>query len=95
MVIDQFEELYLLADTDTERAVVDALISAVDNPAGDNPIRVVATLRADFFHRPLADHRLGPLIRSATLAVAVPDAHRLARAIEQPAANVDSSSNPA
>ncbi len=88
VVIDQFEELYLLADTDTERAVVDALISAVDNPAGDNRIRVVATLRADFFHRPLADHRLGPLIRSATLAVAVPDAHRLARAIEQPAADV-------
>lgn len=57
LVIDQFEELYTMTEpTDADR-FVDALLDAIDDP--DGRLRVILTLRADFYDRPLGNPRLG------------------------------------
>ncbi|MGC9346598.1 MAG: BTAD domain-containing putative transcriptional regulator, partial [Anaerolineae bacterium] len=54
LVIDQFEELFILCeDLDVRRAFIDNLIAAVsegDTDAAEGPLQVVLALRADFYH---------------------------------------------
>ena len=53
LVIDQFEEVFTLVDSDeTRRLMLDAIREAVTDERSQ--IRVVVTLRADFFDRPLS-----------------------------------------
>ncbi|MFV2039876.1 MAG: hypothetical protein ACC660_06495, partial [Acidimicrobiales bacterium] len=53
LVIDQFEELFTLVDDEVERQqFLDLLGVAIDEPHGR--IKVVLTLRADFYEHPLA-----------------------------------------
>jgi basic membrane lipoprotein Med (substrate-binding protein (PBP1-ABC) superfamily)/DNA-binding SARP family transcriptional activator len=51
IVIDQFEELFTLTDEPTRRAFLRNLVAAVNDPRGR--IRVLLTIRADFYDRPL------------------------------------------
>jgi WD40 repeat protein/DNA-binding SARP family transcriptional activator len=84
LVIDQFEELFTLTDDDAERGrFLDALALAVVDP--HSRLRVVVTLRADFFDRPLVHRAMAELLgsRSVTVGPLAPD--ELARAVVQPA----------
>ncbi|MDH5504962.1 MAG: protein kinase, partial [Acidimicrobiia bacterium] len=84
LVIDQFEELYtLVAEEATRRAFTHSLVVAVTDPK--SRLRVVTTMRADFFDRPLSDDLLAEHVSSALIAVGVPSAAALTQAIERPA----------
>ena len=61
VVIDQFEELFTQVDDDTAERFIDELVELVTAP--DRRARVVITLRADFYDRPLAHRGLGELLR--------------------------------
>jgi basic membrane lipoprotein Med (substrate-binding protein (PBP1-ABC) superfamily)/DNA-binding SARP family transcriptional activator len=51
LVVDQFEELFTLTDEPTRRAFLRNLVTAVDDQRGR--IKVLLTVRADFYDRPL------------------------------------------
>jgi DNA-binding SARP family transcriptional activator len=86
LVIDQFEELFTLADEAERRAFLDGLTQAIS--AADSRLRVVATLRADFYDRPLRFHRFGTLVQDATVTVPAMSAAELEAAIVGPAERV-------
>jgi DNA-binding SARP family transcriptional activator/WD40 repeat protein len=81
VVLDQFEELWTLADEDARTEVLAALTTLTG-------VRVVVTIRADFFDRPLADAMIGPSVREATFALTPLTPVDLERAITAPAAKV-------
>ena len=87
LVIDQLEELFALATDPGEpseflRGIAAALTGPPPRPA------VVASLRADWFDRPLLSAELGALIRDAVEVVTPLTRDELARAIVRPAAAV-------
>ncbi|HSM45244.1 MAG TPA: BTAD domain-containing putative transcriptional regulator, partial [Acidimicrobiia bacterium] len=54
LVVDQFEELYThVDDPEIQRHFIDLLVEVMDNGG-----RVLATLRADYYDRPLGDERI-------------------------------------
>ena len=68
LVIDQFEELFILVEDEAERThFLETLHHAVTDENGK--VRAVVTLRADFYDRPLDHHAIGSLVRDATVAV--------------------------
>jgi WD40 repeat protein/serine/threonine protein kinase/DNA-binding winged helix-turn-helix (wHTH) protein len=84
LVIDQFEELFTLLENDVQRArFLESLATAVTDPR--SRVRVLLTLRADFYDRPLAHRRFGDLLARRTLAIAPPSSEELERAISGPA----------
>jgi hypothetical protein len=87
LVVDQFEELFTLVEDDEERAAfLASVMAAATEP--DNRLRVVITLRADFYDRPLATGGLAELVRGATEAVVPLTPGELERAISGPAEQV-------
>ena len=86
LVIDQFEELFTQASAATTRAFLDALAAAVTQPR--TRLRVVLTLRADFYDRPLAHRALGELVRRGTEVLTAMAVDELERAINGPAERV-------
>jgi DNA-binding SARP family transcriptional activator/WD40 repeat protein len=86
LVIDQFEELY----TQSDPAVADRFISGMTKALEDRAavVRAVITIRADFFDRPLGDHRLANLISAATVLVGAMSPEDLAAVIISPAERV-------
>jgi len=82
LLIDQFEELYTLADGDAQR-FQELLARAVDDP--ESRVRIVITLRADFYDRPLRHERLGRQLASRTHVVPTLTPEELERAITEPA----------
>jgi len=85
LVIDQFEELFtLVADREAAARFLDGLTAAVTDQR--SPLRVVVTLRADFYDRPLLHPVLSELMQSRTEVIVPLGADELARAIERPAA---------
>ena len=66
LVLDQFEELWTLTDPVLRDRLLDALATAAQSPAGR--LRIVVTVRADFFDRPLG----APGDRAARRARRVP-----------------------
>ncbi|MFC1959473.1 AAA family ATPase [Chloroflexota bacterium] len=87
LVVDQFEELFTLAGDDTRTLFLDSLLAASLDPR--SRIRVVITLRADFYDRPLNVPSFGELFRKRNEAVLPLTAEELSRAIIKPAARVD------
>lgn len=68
LFIDQFEEIFTLLDDESERALFLAnLHTAVTAP--ESPLRVIITLRADFYDRPLLYPDFGRLLRAHTEVV--------------------------
>src|SRR6266508_2113867 len=84
LVIDQFEELFTLVEDEAARAHFLASLVAAATDARSR-IRVVITLRADFYDRPLLYTGLGELIRARTEAILPLTADELERTIASPA----------
>ncbi len=83
LVVDQFEELFTIADPEESAQFIDVLVGAVT--AAVSRARIVITLRADFYDRPLGDPGLAPLLaeRMETVVAMTPD--ELSQAIVGPA----------
>ena len=83
LVIDQFEELWTLVTSDAVRDRFAASIAAT--LASGHDIRIIATLRADLYDRPLQHPVFGPIVRDATFAVTPMTSTELHDAITLPA----------
>jgi serine/threonine protein kinase/DNA-binding XRE family transcriptional regulator len=87
LVIDQFEELFTLTEDEIVRAhVLRSLRAAVDDPR--SRVRVIVTLRADFYDRPLLYDDVGQLLQERTEVVLPLSAVEAEQAIVGPAARV-------
>jgi WD40 repeat protein/class 3 adenylate cyclase len=93
LVIDQFEEVFTLVEDEPARVhFLESLYQAVTDER--SRLRVVATLRADFFDRPLLYPDPGELMRERTAVVLPLSAEELERAIVRPAAQMGVASEP-
>ncbi|HUG07996.1 MAG TPA: BTAD domain-containing putative transcriptional regulator [Acidimicrobiia bacterium] len=87
LVVDQLEELFTLVDDPAERdRFVELLVSAAEDER--SRVRVVATLRADFYDKPLEEERLGRLVRDGLVTVLPPTRDELLEMITSPAQTV-------
>jgi WD40 repeat protein len=86
LVVDQFEELFTLTPEETRRRFLAGLTALAADPR--SPVRVLVTLRADFFDQPLVYPEFGELLRAGMVAVTSPSEDELAEAIEGPARRV-------
>jgi WD40 repeat protein len=87
LYIDQFEELFtLVEEPGLRQGFMDRLLEAVSAP--DSRLRVVMTLRADFYDKPLLYHGFGELVRLYTEVVLPLTTEELAEAIRRPAERV-------
>ncbi|MFN8375063.1 MAG: protein kinase [Anaerolineae bacterium] len=87
LFIDQFEEAFTLVSEPQETAhFLDLLASAIVDPYC--PLRVVITLRADFYDRPLMHPAFSDLISKRTSVVVPLSVSELERAIAAPAEGV-------
>ena len=82
LVVDQFEEAWTLAEPGEREQFLDGLAAVA---AGQSGVRVVVTIRADFFDRPLAHPALGPLVSAHTFSVTPMTSAELLDAIQLPA----------
>jgi DNA-binding SARP family transcriptional activator/energy-coupling factor transporter ATP-binding protein EcfA2 len=93
LVIDQFEEVFTLGSDEAVRArFLAALVVAATDPR--SRVRVVVTLRADFYDRPLAYQRFGDLLAARTEALTPLTIEELERAISGPAERVGVRTDP-
>ncbi|MGH2674789.1 MAG: hypothetical protein ACRDH1_05185, partial [Actinomycetota bacterium] len=93
LFVDQFEEVFtLVADEGRRRHFLASLVAAATEPG--HRVRVVATLRADFYDRPLRYRSLGELIRTGSELVLPLSSDELERAITNPAERVGVSAEP-
>jgi len=84
LIVDQFEEAFTLTEAEDDRALfLESLRVATADPA--SRVRVIATLRADFYDRPLRYPRMGELIGSSTEILGPLTPEELERAIVRPA----------
>ncbi len=84
LMIDQFEELFHLTNSEEEREhFIDLLLTTMTEPQG--PVMVMLTLRADFYDRPLSYPELGQLILRHQSVVLPMGIQELRATIIQPA----------
>ncbi len=84
LVLDQFEELFTLVEDEQVRThFLDTLISAVTDPY--SRVRVIVTLRADFYDRPLLYPGFSALMKERTEVVVPLTPEELKEAIVSPA----------
>lgn len=93
LVIDQLEELYTMTPDVEQADFLDVLATAIEEPHG--AVHVLATMRADFYDRPLASHRFGPSVGPATVAVAAMTPSELEAAIVRPVEACGATAEPA
>jgi WD40 repeat protein len=87
LVIDQFEELFTLSEKQSSvDFFLDSLHAAICDPG--SPLRVILTLRADFYDRPLMHAVFGGLVEQRTQVVLPLTGEELGDAIRCPAARV-------
>ena len=87
LVVDQLEEVFtLVEDEETRHRFLEKLVAAVHER--DSRLRVVATLRADFYDRPLSYPGLAELMRHRSETVVPLSPEEIERAISGPAAQV-------
>lgn len=87
LLIDQFEELFTLVESEAERQLfLDLITHAVTAP--QSRFRLIVTLRADFYDRPLKYAQFAELIRQRTELVLPLNPTELEDAITQPATRV-------
>jgi WD40 repeat protein/DNA-binding SARP family transcriptional activator/class 3 adenylate cyclase len=83
LVVDQFEEVFTLTTDESERSLfLEALRVAAADP--ESRLRIIVTLRADFYDRPLIYPRFGELLAERTEAVPPLTADELEQAIRGP-----------
>ncbi|MDJ0923454.1 MAG: extracellular solute-binding protein [Acidimicrobiia bacterium] len=87
LVVDQFEELFTLVEDEATRS---AFLHMLAETVADerNRVRVVITLRADFYDRPLQYAGFGELVRSQMVTVMPLSAAEMLRAISEPARTI-------
>ena len=83
LVVDQFEELFTSAPEPVQRQFLDGVMDAVSKP--ESRLRLVGTLRADFYDRPLAFQPFGAAVNDATVTVPAMSPSELEAAIVEPA----------
>jgi WD40 repeat protein/DNA-binding SARP family transcriptional activator len=93
LVVDQLEELFTLAEDGEQRAFLDGVCHALS--VVDSRLRVVATLRADFYDRPLRFERFGTAVGEATVPVPAMSAAELEAAIVDPVERTGGRAEPA
>jgi WD40 repeat protein len=82
LFVDQWEEIYTLCpDEPSRRAFVEHLLDA----AATAPIKVVLTMRGDFFGRALADRALSDQLQDAVVTIGPMTRDELAETIVKPA----------
>lgn len=86
LLIDQLEGLFTLAAERDASAFLDLLVRAATDPG--SRVRVVVTLRADFYDRPLTRPDVAELLRSGTEVVLPLTAQGLEEAVVEPAERV-------
>ncbi len=87
LLIDQFEEIFTQVENEAERQhFLDLIHYAVMTE--DSPVKVIVTLRADFYDQPLLYQEFGELIRERTELVLPLNNDELAEAITGPAQRV-------
>ena len=87
LMIDQFEEVFTQVEKESDRQqFLDLILNAVD--AEDSPVIILATLRADFYDRPLLYQGFGELIRKRTELVLPLSDEELEETITGPAYRV-------
>jgi WD40 repeat protein len=87
VVVDQLEELFTqTVDERHRRAFLQMMVELALRPAA--AVRLVATLRADYFDRPLGYPGVGDTLRGRTIALGAMTAADLADAVRLPAAAV-------
>jgi DNA-binding SARP family transcriptional activator len=83
LVVDQFEEVFTLTTDESERSLfLESLRVAAADP--ESRLRIIVTLRADFYDRPLIYPRFGELLAERTEAVPPLTADELEQAIRGP-----------
>lgn len=83
LFVDQFEEVFTLATEDVRRRFLDNLVTATSDPR--SRARVIVTLRADFYDRPLLSTRFAPVFASSVVSVVPMTPAELEQAIVEPA----------
>jgi serine/threonine protein kinase/DNA-binding winged helix-turn-helix (wHTH) protein len=83
VVIDQFEEIFTNSSNEVANNFLEALAVAVEDPT--TQLRLVITLRADYFDRPLSHHRFANVINKAAVNVTPLAPDELEQAIVEPA----------
>jgi WD40 repeat protein/DNA-binding SARP family transcriptional activator/tRNA A-37 threonylcarbamoyl transferase component Bud32 len=87
VLVDQFEEAFTLTTDERERELfLESLRVAAADP--ESRLRVIVTLRADFYDRPLVYPRFGELLAERTEAVPPLTPDELERAIRGPAERI-------
>ena len=87
LMIDQFEEVFTQVESESDRQqFLDLVLAAVSSE--DSPVIIIATLRADFYDRPLLYQNFGELIRQRTELVLPLSDRELEEAISGPAYRV-------
>ncbi|MCA9889924.1 MAG: WD40 repeat domain-containing protein, partial [Anaerolineae bacterium] len=83
LLIDQFEEVFtLVTNEDQRRRFLDLLLATVTAP--HSRVRIVATLRADFYDRPLQYPKFGEMLRARMETILPLTAQGIERAIVGP-----------
>ena len=94
LVIDQFEELFTLVSNEDDRSrFLAGLVDAIDGSRGQ--VRVVLTLRADFYGRPLAYPEFGSRLGDGIVNVVPLTSDELEMAAMRPAEGVGVTLEPA
>ncbi|HEU4321127.1 MAG TPA: BTAD domain-containing putative transcriptional regulator [Acidimicrobiia bacterium] len=83
LIIDQFEELFMLADTEAVARFSQLLSFAVEDHK--SPLRFVATLRADHYDKPLSVPSLAGFFSDSVVSVKPMTAEEIERAVVEPA----------
>ena len=86
LIVDQFEELFTLS-SENERTTFLAMLAATINDER-SIARIVITMRADFFDRPLRFADLGDALRAGTIPISAPSDEGLHAIVTAPSAGV-------
>ncbi|HEX5937547.1 MAG TPA: extracellular solute-binding protein [Actinomycetota bacterium] len=87
LVVDQLEEVFtMVEDEELRNRFLRSLVVATQGP--DARLRVIVTLRADFYDRPLSVPEVADLMRTRTATVVPLTPEELERAIDGPAGRV-------
>jgi basic membrane lipoprotein Med (substrate-binding protein (PBP1-ABC) superfamily)/DNA-binding SARP family transcriptional activator len=93
LVVDQFEQAFVATDADARDHFLQTLADAVSEP--DSGLRVVLTLRADFYDRPLLHPAFAAVFTPSVVNVVPMSADELEAAIVEPARQVSVEVEPA
>jgi DNA-binding SARP family transcriptional activator len=87
IVVDQFEEVFTRTPPEDRNLFLASLAEAVG--AGNGSLKLLGTLRADYYDQPLAHPAIASLVKRATVAVDALSGDELRAAIVGPAGVVD------